>query len=40
MEVRPLTDDGGHGLMIGHHGLEKLALDPLFIRILAPMISE
>ena len=40
VEVWPLTNDGGHGLMVRHHGLEELALDPIIIRILAPMISE
>ena len=40
MEVRSLTNDGGHGLVVGHHGLEELALDPIVIRVLAPMISE
>ena len=40
MEVRSLTNDGGHGLVVGHHGLEELALDPVVIRVLAPMISE
>ena len=33
-------NDGGHGLVVGHHGLEELAFDPIFIRVLAPMISE
>ena len=40
MEVRSLTNDGGHGLVVGHHGLEELALDPIVICILAPTISE
>ena len=30
----------GHGLVEWHDGLEKLALDPIVIRILAPMILE
>ena len=40
MEVRPLTNDGGHGFVVGHHRLEEFALDPIVIRVLASMISE
>jgi hypothetical protein len=40
VEVRSLMDDGRHGLVERHHGLEKHVLDPRIIRILAPMISE
>ena len=40
MEVRSLMNDGGHDLVVGHHGLEELAFDPIVIRVLAPMISE
>ena len=40
MEVRPLTNDGGHGFVVGHHCLEEFALDPIVIRVLTSMISE
>ena len=40
MEVRPLTNDGGHGFVVGHHYLEEFALDPIVICVLASMISE
>ena len=40
MEVQSLTNDGGHGLVVGHHCLEEFALDPIVIRVLTSMISE
>jgi hypothetical protein len=39
VEVRSLTNDGGHGLVIGNHCLEEFALDPIVICVLAPVIS-
>ena len=40
MENCPLTNDGIHGFVEWHDGLEKLALDPSVIRILTPMVLE
>ena len=40
MEVRSLTDHRGHALVERHDSLEEFALNPIIIRVLAPMISE
>ena len=40
VEVRSLANDEEHGLVVGHHGLEELAFDPIVIHVLTPMISE
>ena len=40
VKIRSLADDGRHGLVEGHDGLQKLTLDLGVIHIFAAMISE